>query len=155
MPKRLDPIDRKILRILEDEGRISNEILAKRTGLNEIQCEERIFKLELDGHIGGYTIIRNYPNAGDRPISAIIIIAMESGRTLHDLHRSMESIPEILTAEVLEKDRTVLMRVEAPHHNRISEITTFLRNQSSVASLEVSTTQPLFNHRPVPQAIGY
>lgn len=155
MPNRLDPIDRKILRILKDEGRIPNEILAKRTGLNEIQCEERIFKLELDGHIGGHTIIRNYPDADDRPISAIIIIVMESGRTLHDLHRSMESIPEIVTAEVLEKDRTVLMRIEAPHHNRISEVTTFFRNQSSVASLEVSTTQPLFSHRPVPQAIGH
>jgi len=155
MAKKLDQLDQKILMILEDEGRIPNEILAKRTGLNESQCEERIFKLELDGHIGGYTIIRNYPNADDRPISAIVSIATEPGRTIHDLHRSMESVPEIVTAEVLEKDRTVLVRLKVPHHDRLNEILAFFQVQSSVASLAVTTTQPLFSHRPVPQFIGY
>lgn len=155
MPKRLDPIDRKILRILKDEGRIQNEILAKRTGLDKLQCEERIFRLELDGHIGGYTIIRNYPDADDRPISAVISIAMESGRTIDDLYRSTESVPEIVTAEVLQKDRTVLMRLEVPDHDRLNQLIAFFQVQSSVASLEVSTTKPLFSHRPVPQTIGH
>ena len=52
MVRRLDLIDLRILGILKDEGRISTEILAERTGVDQTQCEERIFKLELDGHIG-------------------------------------------------------------------------------------------------------
>lgn len=155
MARKLDLIDLEILRILEDEGRIPTEILAARTGANETQCEDRIFKLELDGHIGGYTIIRNYPDEDARPISAVIRIVHEPGRTSHDLQRSMESIPEITTAETLAKDHTVLIRLRVPDLDRLHKITAFFQMQSAVVSLEVSTTQPLFSRRPTPQIIGH
>lgn len=155
MVRKLDLIDLKILRILEDEGRISTEILAERTGVDRTQCEERIFKLELDGHIGGYTIIRNYQDAEARPISAVITIFHEAGRTGHDLQRSMESIPEITTAEAVVKDNTVLIRLQVPDLGRLKKICEFFQVQSSVVSLEVATTQPLFSRRPVPQSIGH
>lgn len=150
----LDRIDSKILNILEDEGRLPSSTLAARTGISPAQCDERIHNLELQGHIGGYTIIRNYPDAATRPISALIRIVPDRGRSGHDLLRSMETIPEITTAEVLEKDQTVLMRLHVPHHERLNDIATFFRVQSAVQSLEVSTTRPLFSHRPAPQTIG-
>ena len=150
----LDRIDLKILSILEDEGRISSKTLAERTGLLEVQCEDRIFKLELEGHIGSYTIIRNYPDAAARPISALIRIVPDPGRSGYDLQRSMEFIPEIATAELLDKDHTVLMRLQVPNLDRLNEIATFFQTQTAVLSLQVSTTQPLFSHRPAPQTIG-
>ena len=118
MVRRLDLIDLRILGILKDEGRISTEILAERTGVDQTQCEERIFKLELDGHIGGYTIIRNYPDADTRPLTAVIRIFPAAGRTGHDLQRSMESIPEITTAEAVVKDRSILIRLQVPDLDR-------------------------------------
>lgn len=155
MALEFDRIDLKILNILEDEGRLSSHILAERTGVSKAQCEERILKLELDGHIGGYTIIRGYPDAAARPISALIRIVQEPGRSGHDLQRSMESIPEITTAELLDKDHTILMRLQVNDYDRLNKITTFFQVQSTVLSLEVSTTQPLFSHRPVPHTIGH
>ncbi|MDT0196514.1 Lrp/AsnC family transcriptional regulator [Arthrobacter sp. AB6] len=155
MARKLDLVDLQILRILEDEGRISTEILAARTGVDQTQCEERIFKLELEGHIGGYTIIRNYPDAEARPLSAVLRILQTAGRTGHDLQRSMESIPEITTAEAVVKDRSILVRLQVPDLDRLEKITAFFQAQSSVVSFEVATTQPLFSHRPVPQIIGH
>lgn len=152
--RELDPMDLKILSILQDEGRLPSATIAVRTGLSEGQCAERIFRLELDGHIGGYTIIRNYPDADTRPISALIRIVQVPGRGGHDLHRSMESIPEITTADLVDNDHTVLLRLQVPDFDRLNKITTFFQVQSAVLTLEVSTTQPLFSHRPTPQTIG-
>ncbi|WP_284980385.1 Lrp/AsnC family transcriptional regulator [Arthrobacter sp. fls2-241-R2A-200] len=150
----LDPTDLKILGILQDEGRLPSATIALRTGLTESQCAERIFRLELDGHIAGYTIIRNYPDPATRPISAIIRIVQVPGRTGHDLQRSMESIPEITTAELVDIDHTVLLRLQVPDLERLEKISAFFKLQSAVLALDVSTSQPLYCHRPAPQTIG-
>jgi len=152
--RQLDPMDQKILSILRDEGSLPSTTIAERTGLTEGQSTERIFRLELDGHIGGYTIIRNYPDPAKRPLSALIKIVQVPGRSGHDLLRSLESIPEITTAELVDNDHTVLLRLEVPDLDRLDKITAFFQVQSAVLTLEVSTTQPLFSHRPTPQTIG-
>jgi Lrp/AsnC family leucine-responsive transcriptional regulator len=52
--KPLDSIDRRILSILQKEGRVSNVQLAKRVHLSPTPCLERIRRLERDGFIRGY-----------------------------------------------------------------------------------------------------
>ena len=79
MTREPDVLDLLILGILEDEGRISTTVLAARAGLTERECEERVIGLELDGHIAGYTIIRNFPDPGLGPLSACIRIVMAPG----------------------------------------------------------------------------
>lgn len=150
-----DPMDLKILGILQNEGKLPSTTIALRTGMTESQCAERIFKLELDGHIGGYTIIRNYPDPATRPTSALIRIVQVPGRTGHDLQRSLDSIPEITTAELVGSDHTVLLRLQVPDLDRLEKIAAFFKGQSAVLTLDVSTTQPLFSHRPTPQTIGH
>ena len=152
--RELDAVDLKILSILQDEGRLPSTTIAERTGLTAGQCAERIFRLELDGHIGGYTISRNYPDAATRPLSALIRIVQVPGRSGHDLQRSMESIPEITTAEFVDNDHTVLLRLQVSDLDRLNRITTFFQVQSAVLTLEVSTTHPLFSYRPTPQTVG-
>ncbi|NQD88018.1 Lrp/AsnC family transcriptional regulator [Paenarthrobacter sp. CM16] len=149
-----DVLDLLILGILEDEGRVPTTVLAARTGLTERECEERVIGLELHGHIGGYTIIRKFPDPALGPLSACIRIVMAPGRTGDDLYRSMESIAEITTAELLDGDHTVLVRLLVQSRDRLKAITRFFRAQLAVLSLEVSTTQPLFSRRPAPRALA-
>jgi Lrp/AsnC family leucine-responsive transcriptional regulator len=52
--KDLDRIDRKILRSLQADGRISNVELARRVGLSPTPCLERVRRLEREGYILGY-----------------------------------------------------------------------------------------------------
>ena len=49
--RELDKIDRKILRILQQEGRISFTELGERVGLSTTPCTERVRRLERDGAI--------------------------------------------------------------------------------------------------------
>jgi Lrp/AsnC family leucine-responsive transcriptional regulator len=50
----LDRIDRRILRVLQEDGRISFVDLASRVGLSTSPCLERVRRLEKEGYIRGY-----------------------------------------------------------------------------------------------------
>lgn len=54
---RVDEIDRQILRILQVEGRISNQDLADRVGLSPSPCLRRVRALEEAGVIAGYQAV--------------------------------------------------------------------------------------------------
>src|SRR5919109_408446 len=51
---RLDAIDRKILKQLQDDGRITNVELARRVGISAPPCLRRVRALEEAGFIKGY-----------------------------------------------------------------------------------------------------
>ena len=51
---RLDPIDRKILAELQEDGRMTNVELAKRVGISAPPCLRRVRTLEETGYIKGY-----------------------------------------------------------------------------------------------------
>lgn len=50
----LDRIDRRILRALQSDGRISNQDLARQVALSPTACLERVRRLTRDGYIVGY-----------------------------------------------------------------------------------------------------
>src|SRR5436305_5304903 len=54
VPGRLDTIDWKILRELQDDGRITNVELARRVGISAPPCLRRVRALEEAGFIKGY-----------------------------------------------------------------------------------------------------
>ena len=66
MPVRaeLDDIDLKILRELQDDGRITNVELSERVGISAPPCLRRLRKLEDAGIIEGYRAMLNGPALG-------------------------------------------------------------------------------------------
>lgn len=58
-PKSLSRIDRKILRELQSNGRMSYAELARRVGLTTTPSMERVKRMERDGVIRGYSAILN------------------------------------------------------------------------------------------------
>ena len=54
LPARLDAIDWKILKELQDDGRMTNVELARRVGISAPPCLRRVRALEQAGYIKGY-----------------------------------------------------------------------------------------------------
>ncbi len=54
MKRPLSPSDRRILRVLQSDGRLTNAALAERVGLAASPCLRRLKALEEDGVIEGY-----------------------------------------------------------------------------------------------------
>ncbi|MBX3577290.1 MAG: Lrp/AsnC family transcriptional regulator [Rhizobiaceae bacterium] len=60
----LDAIDWKILKELQDEGRITNVELSRRVGISAPPCLRRVKRLEDAGIIRGYRALLNAPALG-------------------------------------------------------------------------------------------
>src|SRR5688572_22098327 len=73
---KLDKTDRRILDVLQRDGRISVTDLAERVGLSPTPCARRIRQLESAGLIQGYAAIIDPKRAG-QTIQAIVQIKLE------------------------------------------------------------------------------
>ena len=60
----LDAIDWRILRTLQDDGRITNVELAEKVGLSPPPCLRRVRALEEAGYITGYRAMLNAEKLG-------------------------------------------------------------------------------------------
>jgi Lrp/AsnC family leucine-responsive transcriptional regulator len=74
----LDRIDRQILRLLREDGRISHAAIAKAVGLSGPAVHERVRKLEQKGVISGYTAILD-PAVLNRNHVAFILVTLSEG----------------------------------------------------------------------------
>lgn len=101
MPE-LDRIDRKILDVLQAEGRISMTDLAPRIGLSTSPCAERVRRLERDGVITGYAA-RVSPAALGKSLLVFIEITLssKSGDVFDKVRRELQNIPEVLECHLV------------------------------------------------------
>src|SRR3954471_5552515 len=60
----LDAIDLKILRALQDDGRLTNNELADQVGLSPSPCLRRVRRLERDGFIRTYRAVLDRESVG-------------------------------------------------------------------------------------------
>ena len=72
----IDPLDRQILHVLQQEGRISNQELADRIGLSPSPCLRRVRALEESGVITGYRAMLESKALG-LSLMALIHISMD------------------------------------------------------------------------------
>lgn len=141
MPKfELDAIDRKILRALQADGKISVGELAQRVGLSPSPCARRVRLLEKEGVIRGYAAIVDQKRVG-LPISAFASIKLERQRE-EDLDRFEEAVSrwqEVLDCYLMTGQRDYLMRIVTAdleaYERFIKDKLTRLEN---IASIETS-----------------
>ena len=72
----LDRVDRSILRILQQEGRISNLDLAEKTALSPSPCSRRVKRLEDEGLVSSY-VARLNPDELGLKLMALIQISLD------------------------------------------------------------------------------
>lgn len=100
--KQLDRIDRKILRELQADGRVSNVELARRVGLSPTPCLERVRRLESQGYITGYTAIVE-PHFLDASLLVFVEIRLTrtSPQIFDDFKAAVVKLPEVLECHLV------------------------------------------------------
>jgi len=100
--KGLDKIDRKILRVLQEDGRIANLKLAESVHLSPTAVLERVKRLTRDGYILGYEARLNPRKLG---AAMMVFIEVVLDRTTPDVMNSfkaaVQSRPEILECHLV------------------------------------------------------
>lgn len=93
----LDSIDRAILEVLQQQGRISNQELAQRVHLSASACLRRVKALEESGVIAGYVALLN-PKVVGQPGTSFTIINLDSTQPakLEAFEQAVRDSPQIL-----------------------------------------------------------
>lgn len=110
----LDALDRKIISILQQEGRIRTIDLAQKVGLSPTPCARRVVKLEEDGVITGYTATVNQDRLG-LPISIFVSVELENqgADALARFESEVVSFEEVMECFIMTGSQDFLMRVVA------------------------------------------
>lgn len=97
MPITLDGYDRRILEVLQDEGRITNQELADRIGLSPSPCLRRVRALEEAGVIAGYHAVLD-PKALGLDLMALLSISMDrhTPERFAGFESAVANMPEVL-----------------------------------------------------------
>ncbi|MBD8635872.1 Lrp/AsnC ligand binding domain-containing protein [Stenotrophomonas sp. 169] len=116
----LDKIDRKILRILQAEGRISFTELGERVGLSTTPCTDRVRRLEREAVITGY-----HAHLDPAAVKASLLVFVEislaykSGDIFEEFRRAALKLPNVLECHLVSGDFDYLLKA------RISEMASY------------------------------
>lgn len=93
----IDRYDRRILELLQKDGRISNQQLAERIGLSQSPCLRRVRALEEAGLITGYRALLDAKKLG-LSLLALIHISMDrhTPERFANFDAEVKALPEVM-----------------------------------------------------------
>jgi Lrp/AsnC family leucine-responsive transcriptional regulator len=98
----LDDTDRRLLRLLQADGRITNQDLARRANLSPAAAHERVRKLRERGVIRGYTVELD-PEKVDRALLIFVEVVLD--RTTTDMFdafaAAVRGVPEVMECHMV------------------------------------------------------
>jgi Lrp/AsnC family leucine-responsive transcriptional regulator len=136
----LDDTDRRILTLLQDDGRISLADLAGKVGLSPSPCLRRMRNLEKAGVIARYVAVLDQQVVG-LPVSVFISIKLASQKqdALDRFAKTISRWPEVLECYLMTGPRDYWLRVVVPD---LAAYERFLKQKltrvDGVASIESS-----------------
>lgn len=109
---KLDEVDKKILSILQEEGRITNARLAERIGISPSPTLERVKKLEQAGIIRKYVALVA-PEKINKGTMALVHVSL-AGHQLDSLEhfiKRIKALPEVLECYHISGEDDFLLKV--------------------------------------------
>lgn len=134
----LDEVDRQILVQLADDARTPLVALAARVHLSRNAVKQRIERMERQGTIAGYTVVRG--RSASKGVVAIVMVyrvdRMRGGSVIAEISQ----IPEVRTCDILSGDFDLLVTLEADSMDRVGEVWEFIAALPGVANTVTSVS---------------
>src|ERR1700704_2564017 len=112
---RLDPIDRNILRELQDNGRITNVELARRVGISAPPCLRRVRALEEAGYIKGYRALLDEKLLGyEVAVFAMVHLTSQADTDLKAFENFVRKEPLVRECWMLSGEIDFILKCVAP-----------------------------------------
>lgn len=109
----MDAVDRKILALLQSEGRITLTELATRVDLSVSRCQRRVRDLEAQGAIRGYRAIVDAEQLGFG-FEVLAFATLERADVVTAFDAAVAEVPQIIEAQRLFGEPDYLLRVVSP-----------------------------------------
>jgi DNA-binding Lrp family transcriptional regulator len=109
----IDEIDRHILRVLSQEGRLSNVDLAARVNLSASACLRRVQELERRGIIAGYRAVLDPAKLGNGFLAYVTVgLSRHTLESQRDFERAIRAAPEVRECHNVTGSVEYLLRIE-------------------------------------------
>jgi Lrp/AsnC family transcriptional regulator, leucine-responsive regulatory protein len=111
----LDSVDRRILDVLQVEGRLANVALAERVHLSPSPCLRRVKALEEDGVVSGYRAMVDREAVG-LGLTVFVEIKVEghSEKLAAELEKAVAKMPEVVSSYLVSGAADFLLEVVVP-----------------------------------------
>ncbi len=114
MPIKIDEIDRRILRALQRNSRMTNVELAKEVGLSPSPCLRRVRMLEEEGVIERYVALLDASKIGmSLTLFARVWLTGQDSETVDRFTKAVARLPQIVECHLMAGDCDFLLRVVA------------------------------------------
>ena len=156
----LDTVDRRILEIIQEHGRISNAELAERVDLSPSPCWRRVRALEETKVIQRYVTVVD-PDAIGLPVNVFAMVSLEKQieSALEHFQAEITKRPEVMECYLMTGEFDYLLRVVVPdlsayekflmdHLTRIEGIAS-IRSSFALKQVRYKTALPLTHIPPL------
>ncbi|MEO3386228.1 Lrp/AsnC family transcriptional regulator [Mesorhizobium sp. CAU 1741] len=113
--ERIDGFDRKMLSLLQEDARLTNNDLSERVNLSPSQCSRRRQRLEEEGLIRGYRAVLDRDRLGFSLVNVISVTLSthnrDNARRFADL---LTRLPEVQEAHALTGEMDYFLKVVTP-----------------------------------------
>ena len=148
----LDSIDRKIIGVLQNDGRTSNADLAENINLSASACHRRVQRLHSTGIIKNYVALLNSRLVG-LPTTVFVEITLsgQADEVLDAFERQVKLIPDVLECHLMSGSADYLLKVVAKdtddfariHRKYLARLPGVAQMHSSFSLRSVSNTTAL------------
>ena len=142
----IDSTDRRILVILQRQGRMSNADVAERVNLSASACHRRIQRLEAEGYIKDYVALLD-PRKLQKTTTVFVEITLsgQADEILDSFEKAVARVPDVLECHLMAGSADYLLKVVADSTEDYARI-----HRQSLARLPgVAQMQSLFALRTV------
>ncbi len=135
----LDPADRRILRVLAQDGRIPVTELATRVGLSKTPCQTRMKRLIAEGYIQGFRAILDPTRLGLAHV-AFVEVKLDDTRepALRAFNDAARKVPEIEQCHMIAGAFDYLLKVRsidiADYRRALGEVITRLPHVAATST---------------------
>lgn len=145
----MDAIDRKILAVLQGEGRLTVTELAQRVGLSAAPCHRRMRELERAGVISGYRAVVDPATVG-RGFEVLVAVTTDREESVAAFEAGLAEIEDVVHAERLFGEPDYFIRVatadiaafQKVRDEKLARLPGVLRMTSTIVMTKVVDNRP-------------
>ncbi|GAA4218095.1 Lrp/AsnC family leucine-responsive transcriptional regulator [Sagittula marina] len=148
----LDETDRRILKVLQRKGRMSNAELSEHVNLSASACHRRVQRLETDGYIRDYVALVDARKMGlPTTVFVEITLSTQADDVLDAFETAVQRVPAVLECHLMAGTADYILKVIAQdtedfariHRQYLTRLPGVAQMQSSFALRTVFKTTAL------------
>jgi Lrp/AsnC family leucine-responsive transcriptional regulator len=142
--KRLDRTDRRIVELLQRDGRMTNQALSKHVALSARACLDRVRRLEKSGVIAGYMALVEPRRLGGQLTIVVEVTLKDQTQATHArFENRMRNTPEVIECFLVSGSCDYVLRLACRDLDHYRELTNAWTDEPTLGVAKIASKPEL------------